>query len=241
MPPTPMTTDGVALSVRDLSVGFTLRTHILHAVRAVSFDLGRGETFSLVGESGSGKTVTALSLLRLVENPGAIVGGSILLTDGAIDIAALRHGSRAMRDIRGRRIGLIFQEPMSSLSPLHTIGFQIIEATRLHIRLDAKGARARAIDLLRQVEIPDPGKTIDRYTFELSGGMRQRTMIAMALAGEPDILIADEPTTALDVTTQAQILDLMRQVQRHRGMALLLITHDMGIVAEMADAVIVMY
>jgi peptide/nickel transport system ATP-binding protein len=232
-----MKTDPV-LSVRDLSVDFHLRTHILHAVRAVSFDLKRGETLCLVGESGSGKSVTARALMRLIDPPGRITGGSIQL--GETDIAALPPGSAAMRAIRGRRIGLIFQEPMSSLSPVHSIGAQIIEAVRLHNDLDAAGAKARAIELLAQVEIPNPARMIDRYAFEFSGGMRQRAMIAMALAGNPDILIADEPTTALDVTTQAEILDLIKSLQVARGMAMLLITHDMGIVAEVADEVAVM-
>ena len=232
----------VALSVHDLSIDFRLRTHILHAVRSVSFDLRRGETMCLVGESGSGKSVTARALLRIVDRPGAIVSGSILLRDGngVIDVTAQDPNGRTMRNIRGRRIGLIFQEPMSSLSPVHTIGSQIIEAIRLHTCLNAKAARARAIDLLQQVEIPSPDKLIDRYTFELSGGMRQRAMIAMALASNPDILIADEPTTALDVTTQAEILDLIKRLQLDHGMAMLLITHDMGIVAEVADFVTVM-
>jgi len=234
--------EDVALSVRDLSIDFQLRTHILHAVRHVGFDLKRGSTLCLVGESGSGKSVTARSLLRIVDKPGRITGGSILLRDGegALDLAALDPGGRAMRGIRGRRIGLIFQEPMSSLSPVHTIGFQIMEAVRLHTRADAKAARARTVQLLRQVEIPNPEKMVDRYTFEFSGGMRQRAMIAMALAGNPDILIADEPTTALDVTTQAEILDLIKRLQVERGMAMLLITHDMGIVAEVAEEVAVM-
>jgi peptide/nickel transport system ATP-binding protein len=234
--------ENTVLSVRDLSIDFTLRTHILHAVRNVSFELKRGETLCLVGESGSGKSVTARALLRIIDRPGAITGGSILLADGAdgTDIAALDAGSKAMRAIRGRRIGLIFQEPMSSLSPVHTIGSQIMEVVRLHSDADAKTARERTIELLRQVEIPSPDKMIDRYTFEFSGGMRQRAMIAMALAANPDILIADEPTTALDVTTQAEILDLIKRLQVEHGMAMLLITHDMGIVAEVADKVAVM-
>ena len=234
--------DGVVLSVRGLCVDFRLRTHILHAVRDVSFDLRRGATMCLVGESGSGKSVTARSLLRIIDRPGEITAGAMLLNDGgaAVDISQLAPESRAMRDIRGRRIGLIFQEPMSSLSPVHTIGAQIIEAIRLHSTRDARAARALAIELLRQVEIPEPDKRIDRYTFELSGGMRQRAMISMALAGNPDVLIADEPTTALDVTTQAEILDLIKRLQVSRGMAMLLITHDMGIVAEVADDVTVM-
>ena len=227
------------LAVRDLSIDFRLRTHILHAVHAVSFDLHRGSTLCLVGESGSGKSVTARALLRIVDRPGEIIGGRILL-DGAIDIAGLDPASRQMRAIRGQRIGIVFQEPMSSLSPVHTIGFQLIEAIRLHSKLSPRAARARGIELLRQVELPEPERLIDRYTFELSGGMRQRAMIALALAGDPEILIADEPTTALDVTTQAEILDLIKRLQVERGMAMLLITHDLGIVAEVADHVAVM-
>lgn len=235
-------TDDTVLSVEDLSIDFRLRTHILHAVERVSFELKKGQTLCLVGESGSGKSVTARSLLQIVDRPGRIVGGRILLTTDGVttDIAALSPDSRAMRAIRGRRIGLIFQEPMSSLSPVHTIGSQIVEAIRLHSTVDAKAARERMIELLRQVEISAPEKMADRYTFEYSGGMRQRAMIAMALAGNPDILIADEPTTALDVTTQAEILDLIKRLQVSRGMAMLLITHDMGVVAEVADKVAVM-
>jgi peptide/nickel transport system ATP-binding protein len=234
--------DDVVLRVEDLSIDFHLRTHILHAVEKVGFQLRRGKTLCLVGESGSGKSVTARSLLQIVDKPGRIVAGRILLKEanGATDIAALAPGSRAMRVIRGKRIGLIFQEPMSSLSPVHTIGSQIVEAIRLHSDLDGRAARARMIELLRQVEIPNPETMGDRYTFEFSGGMRQRAMIAMALAANPDILIADEPTTALDVTTQAEILDLIKRLQVERGMAMLLITHDMGVVAEVADEVAVM-
>ncbi|MEZ2126514.1 MULTISPECIES: ABC transporter ATP-binding protein [unclassified Sinorhizobium] len=234
--------DDVVLSVRNLSIDFKLRTHILHAVENVSFDLKSGQTLCLVGESGSGKSVTARSLLQIVDRPGRIVGGSILLRqgEGATEITTLDPSGRAMRSIRGRRIGLVFQEPMSSLSPVHTIGSQIVEAIRLHSNLDKKAARERMVELLRQVEIPNPDRMADRYTFEFSGGMRQRAMIAMALAGDPDILIADEPTTALDVTTQAEILDLIKRLQVGRGMAMLLITHDMGVVAEVADEVAVM-
>jgi peptide/nickel transport system ATP-binding protein len=234
--------EDTVLSVENLSIDFRLRTHILHAVENVSFELRRGQTLCLVGESGSGKSVTARSLLQIVDRPGSIVGGRILLRNaGAVtDIARLDPDGQAMRAIRGRRIGLIFQEPMSSLSPVHTIGSQITEAVRLHSNLDKRAARAKTVELLRQVEIPNPEQMADRYTFEFSGGMRQRAMIAMALAGNPDILIADEPTTALDVTTQAEILDLIKRLQVERGMAMLLITHDMGIVAEVADDVAVM-
>jgi peptide/nickel transport system ATP-binding protein len=230
------------LSVRNLSIDFRLRTHVLHAVRNVSFDLRRGETLALVGESGSGKSVTARSLLRIIDKPGRMTEGQILLEgpSGPVDVAAFAESSRDVLAIRGGRIGLIFQEPMSSLSPVHTIGSQIVEAVRLHRRVSKKQARERCVELLRQVEIPQPDLMADRYPFEFSGGMRQRAMIAMALACDPDVLIADEPTTALDVTTQAEILDLIKRLQDERGMAMLLITHDMGIVAEVADEVAVM-
>ncbi|MBK1793238.1 ABC transporter ATP-binding protein [Devosia sp. WQ 349] len=230
------------LSVQNLSLDFHLRTHILHAVRDVSFDLYRGRTLALVGESGSGKSVTARSLMRIVDKPGVMVGGKIILrADGTeTDLAQLSSSSKEVRAVRGARIGLIFQEPMSSLSPVHTIGSQIDEVLRLHVKLSKRAARDRTVELLRQVEIPNPAEMADRYTFEFSGGMRQRAMIAMALACNPDVLIADEPTTALDVTTQAEILDLIKRLQIERGMAMLLITHDMGVVAEVADDVAVM-
>ena len=233
----------VVLKVERLSLDFNLRTHILHAARDVCFELKRGKTLCLVGESGSGKSVTARALLRIIDRNGRIVGGRILLRggDGETDIAQLNERSPELLKIRGGRIGLIFQEPMSSLSPVHTIGSQIMEALRLHRKLSKREARAATIDLLRQVEIPNPEKMVDRYTFEFSGGMRQRAMIAIALACDPDVLIADEPTTALDVTTQAEILDLIKRLQESRGMAMLLITHDMGLVAEIADEVAVMH
>ncbi|MCD7060636.1 ABC transporter ATP-binding protein [Pelagibacterium xiamenense] len=235
-------TGGPVLSVENLSLDFPLRTHILHAVRDVSFTLERGKTLCLVGESGSGKSVTARALMRIVDKPGRISGGTVTLnTDGnPLDVTALPDGSKEILKLRGGKIGLIFQEPMSSLSPVHTIGSQIIEVLRLHRDMSKAEARAETIELLRQVEIPKPEEMIDRYTFEFSGGMRQRAMIAMALACDPDILIADEPTTALDVTTQADILDLIKRLQTSRGMAMLLITHDLGVVAEVADEVAVM-
>jgi peptide/nickel transport system ATP-binding protein len=235
--------EDVVLRVEDLSLDFKLRTEVLHAARNVSFTLKRGKTLCLVGESGSGKSVTARALMHIIDSNGAIAGGRILLDDpaGPIDIAQLDERSRQLLSIRGGRIGLIFQEPMSSLSPVHTIGSQIIEALRLHRHMSKAEARAETIELLRQVEIPNPDKMIDRYTFEFSGGMRQRAMIAMALSANPEILIADEPTTALDVTTQAEILDLIKRLQVSRGMAMLLITHDMGVVAEVADEVAVMH
>jgi peptide/nickel transport system ATP-binding protein len=230
------------LSVRDLSIDFHLRTHILHAVRGVSFDLHKGRTLALVGESGSGKSVTARALLRIIDAQARVAGGTITLDgpSGPQRLDLMAPGSREIRAIRGRRIGLIFQEPMSSLSPVHTIGAQIMEALRLHRRMTKAEAKAETVELLRQVEIKEPAKMADRYTFEFSGGMRQRAMIAMALACDPDVLIADEPTTALDVTTQAEIMDLTRRLQADRGMAMLLITHDLGLVAETADEVAVM-
>lgn len=237
-----MTKPEALLAVKDLCIDFHLRTHVLHAVRNVSFDLERGKTLALVGESGSGKSVTARALMRIIDRPGQMTGGQIVLDgpNGRVDIAKFLPSSREILAIRGGRIGLIFQEPMSSLSPVHTIGSQIIEAVRLHRRVSKRQARDRCIELLRQVEIPQPELMADRYTFEFSGGMRQRAMIAMALACDPEVLIADEPTTALDVTTQAEILDLIKRLQVERGMAMLLITHDMGIVAEVADEVAVM-
>jgi peptide/nickel transport system ATP-binding protein len=232
----------IILTVRDLSVDFKLRQSVLHAVSDVSFELRRGQTLCVVGESGSGKSVTARSLMRIIDRPGRITQGQIVLrADGReVDIAGLDPDSRQIRAIRGARIGLIFQEPMSSLSPFHTIGNQIDEVIQLHQGLDSKAARALTVELLRQVEIADPARMAERYSFEYSGGMRQRVCIAMALACNPDILIADEPTTALDVTTQAEILDLIKRLQVAHGMAMLLITHDMGVVAEVADEVAVM-
>ena len=232
------------LSIRDLTVDFKLRHGLLHAVAGVSMDLHAGRTLCVVGESGSGKSVTARAVLQIVDRPGQIGGGQMLLRrpNGAItDLAKLDPRSRAIRDIRGREIAMIFQEPMSSLSPVHTIGDQIMEVLRLHLRMSKAAARARAIDLLRAVEISRPETAIDRYAFEFSGGMRQRAMIAMALACDPAVLIADEPTTALDVTTQAEILDLIRRLQAERGMAVMFITHDMGVVAEIADEMVVMH
>jgi oligopeptide/dipeptide ABC transporter ATP-binding protein len=232
------------LSVRDLKTQFGGDEGVVKAVDGVSFDLYPGQTLGIVGESGCGKSVTARSILRIVERPGRIVGGEILLrgADGSVtDLATLAPDSVQMRAIRGGEIGLVFQEPMSSLSAFHTIGNQLIEAIRLHAKLSKRAARAHAIDLLAMVGIPRPAQRIDAYSFELSGGLRQRVMIALALAAEPRILIADEPTTALDVTTQAQILELIRRIQQQRGLAVMLITHDMGVIAEMADDVVIMY
>ncbi len=216
----------------------------MRAVDGTSFDLFPGQTLGIVGESGCGKTVAARSILRIVERPGRIIGGAIMLrrADGSVvDLTKLPVDGAQMRAIRGGEIGLVFQEPMSSLSAFHTIGNQLIEAIRLHASLSKRAARARAIELLAMVGIPRPAQRIDAYSFELSGGLRQRVMIALALAAEPRILIADEPSTALDVTTQAQILELIRRLQQERGLAVILITHDMGVIAEMADDVVVMY
>jgi peptide/nickel transport system ATP-binding protein len=236
-------TDQPILRVSDLSVDFPMHRSVLQAVKNVSFDLYRGETLCLVGESGSGKSVTARAILQLVAKPGIITSGAITLdtADGAVDIVALGNSGSAIRRIRGRRIAMIFQEPMTSLSPVHTIGHQIIETILLHEKISKQEARKRAAALLDRVRIPDPEKALDRYSFEFSGGMRQRAMIAMALSCNPEILIADEPTTALDVTTQAEILSLIRELQRDRGMAVLFITHDMGVVAQIADRVMVMF
>jgi peptide/nickel transport system ATP-binding protein len=232
------------LSVRGLETFFRPDEGIVRAVDGASFDLYPGRTLGIVGESGCGKSVTARSILRIVERPGKVEGGEMRLQrqDGRIvDLATIDANSAEMRDIRGGEIGYVFQEPMSSLSAFYTVGNQLIEAIRLHRDLTKKEAYARAIELLRLVGIPRPEQRVDAYSFELSGGLRQRVMIALALAAEPRILIADEPTTALDVTTQAQILELIRKIQMDRNLSVILITHDMGVIAEMADAVAVMY
>ncbi|MGE7368994.1 ABC transporter ATP-binding protein [Neorhizobium sp. NPDC001467] len=238
-----MTSD-IILKVEDLRTYFKTRTGTFKAVDGVSFELKRGKTLCVVGESGSGKSVTARSILQIVDKPGRIEGGSIVLTrqDGSsIDLAKLDPRGKEIRAVRGQEIAMIFQEPMSSLSPVHRIGEQIGEALRIHFGTPKQERRARVLELLKQVEIPRPEQAIDRYTFEFSGGMRQRVMIAMALACNPSVLIADEPTTALDVTTQAEILDLIKKLQQSHGMAVIFITHDMGVVAEIADEVLVMY
>jgi peptide/nickel transport system ATP-binding protein len=238
------TTTDTILEVRDLKTVFPTRTGPFIAVDGVSFELKRGRTLCVVGESGSGKSVTARSILQIVDRPGRIEGGAVLLKrpDGSTtDLAKLDPRGREIRSVRGKEIAMIFQEPMSSLSPVHRIGTQIGEALRIHFGTPKPEQRERVLELLRQVEIPRPESAIDRYTFEFSGGMRQRVMIAMALACNPSVLIADEPTTALDVTTQAEILDLIKKLQQSHGMAVLFITHDMGVVAEIADEVLVMY
>ncbi len=233
------------LSVKNLLTYFYPDEGVVRAVDGASFDLHAGWTLGIVGESGCGKSVTARSILRIVERPGRIEGGEILFRrDGQsdpIDLAKLEADGPEMRSIRGGEIALIFQEPMTSFSAFHTVGNQMIEALRLHTDLSKRAARARAIELFHIVGVPRPERRIDEYSFELSGGLRQRVMIAMALSCDPRILIADEPTTALDVTTQAQILDLLRQLQAEKDLAVILITHDMGVIAEMADEVVVMY
>jgi peptide/nickel transport system ATP-binding protein len=236
-------TDRVLLEVKDLRTHFFTDEGTVKAVDGVDFDIERGETVCVVGESGCGKSVTARSILQIVDAPGRIVTGQILLHQNGrtTNLAALDPRGKAIRAIRGREIGMIFQEPMTSLSPVHTIGDQIMESIQLHLADTPAQARQRTIELLRRVGIPSPERRIDAYPFQLSGGMRQRAMIAMGLACGPSLLIADEPTTALDVTTQAQILDLIAELQSELGMAVLLITHDLGVVAEIADSVVVMY
>ena len=240
------------LSVRDLAIEFRLdRQGVIRAVDGVSFRVPEGGTVALVGESGSGKSVISQAIMGILPNPAVVAGGRILFRDPAasgaggnapaVDIAALGPGSAEMRSLRGGRISMIFQEPMTSLSPLHTVGNQIAEAALLHQQSDADAAREQARDMLERVGFPDPRKALDSYPFELSGGLRQRAMIAMALVCRPALLIADEPTTALDVTIQAQILKLIGDLKAELGMAVLLITHDLGVVANMADEVVVVY
>ena len=232
------TSNDVLLSVRNLRTYFHLDDGVAKAVDGVSFDIHRGRTLGLVGESGCGKSVTSLSILRLVQSPpGRIEGGEILYEGRNL----LDLSERRMRAIRGNRVAMIFQEPMTSLNPVFTVGFQIMEALRLHQKMNRRQARERATEMLREVGIPSPEVRIDEYPHQMSGGMKQRVMIATALACHPALLIADEPTTALDVTIQAQILRLLKRLQRERGMAVLLITHDLGVVAENADDVCVMY
>ena len=235
------------LSVRDLKTYFFQDDGMVKAVDGASFDVFAGKTLGIVGESGCGKSVTARSIMRIVDRPGRIVGGRILLRSAKgtgsneIDLAQLNADGAQMRAINGGEIGLIFQEPMTSFSPVHTVGNQIVEAIRLHRAMGKQAARDRAIELLRLVGVPRPEGRVDEYAHQLSGGLRQRAMIAMALAADPKLLIADEPTTALDVTTQSQILNLLVDLQERNGMAIVLITHDLGVIAEMADDVVVMY
>ncbi|AAD35586.1 MAG: peptide transporter ATP-binding protein [Thermotoga sp.] len=223
--------------MENLKTYFYTEDGVVKAVDGVSFEVREGETLGIVGESGSGKSVTSLSIMRLLDQNGKIVDGKIIFKGRNL----LELSENEMRKIRGKEIAMIFQEPMVALNPVFTIGDQIMEAIILHQNVSEKEARKMAIDLLRKVGIPEPEKRVDEYPHQLSGGMRQRAMIAMALSCRPSLLIADEPTTALDVTIQAQILELMKELQKEYGMAIILITHDMGVVAEMSDKVAVMY
>ena len=225
------------LKVQDLHTSFFTDAGEVKAVNGVSFQLERGKVLGIVGESGSGKSVTAYSIMQILAGTGKIVSGSIEL-DGQELVGA---GEAVMKQVRGNKVSIIFQDPMTSLNPTYTIGHQLMEAILLHTDRNKAQAKERAIEMLRLVNINEPEKRMNQYPFEFSGGMRQRIMIAMALACEPDILIADEPTTALDVTIQAQILELMQSLQEELGMAIIMITHDLGVVAQMCDEVIVMY
>ncbi len=243
--------DEIALEVKGLKTHFFLQQGIVRAVEDVDFTVLRGQTVGVVGESGCGKSVMARSVLSIVPTPGHIVEGQILfhrqlekngsITKDVVDMAAIDPKGPLARSIRGAEISMVFQEPMTSLSPVHTIGNQIMEAILLHQEVNKTEARQLAINMLDRVGMPYPERTVDRYPYQLSGGMRQRAMIAMALSCQPSILIADEPTTALDVTTQAQILSLMKELQAELGMAIIFITHDLGVIAQMADYVVVMY
>ncbi|MFC3706104.1 ABC transporter ATP-binding protein [Devosia honganensis] len=237
-------TDNPLLSIRGLKVQFPLREGLIRAVDGVDVDAHSSKTLCIVGESGSGKSMLARSILQIVSAPGRVTEGKILFTrpgQPSVDIAGLDPKGKPIRAIRGRDIAMIFQEPMNSLSPIHSVGNQLVEKILLHHKIGKKAAIERAIGALDKVGIPNPRQRMDNYPFELSGGMRQRVMIAMALACEPALLIADEPTTALDVTTQANILDLIAGLQKELGMGVVFITHDLGVVAEIADEVAVVY
>ena len=225
------------LEVRDLHTSFFTPAGEVKAVNGISFTLDQGKVLGIVGESGSGKSVTAYSIMQILEKTGKIISGSIKFNGEEL----VGAGEKAMKHIRGNKISIIFQDPMTSLNPTYTIGHQLMEAILLHTNRNKKQAYDRAVEMLRLVNVNEPEKRMKQYPFEFSGGMRQRVMIAMALACEPDILIADEPTTALDVTIQAQILELMQSLQKELGMAIIMITHDLGVVAQMCDEVIVMY
>ena len=231
------------LTIKDLHSHFFLDEGVVYAVNGVNLHIPAGKTLAIVGESGCGKSVTAFSILRIVSEPGRIVSGQVILHRPANDVVLtdLPEEGNEIRQIRGKEIAMIFQEPMTSLSPVHTIGDQILEAVLLHTDMDKATAREHTIHMLERVGIPDARRRVKQYPYEMSGGLRQRAMIAMALSCRPALLIADEPTTALDVTIQAQILSLMRDLQDEMGMAILLITHDLGVVAETAHEVAVMY
>ena len=233
------------LEISGLKTVFPTDDGIVNAVNDVSFSIARGQTVGVVGESGCGKSITGLSMLQLVPSPGRIEAGEVLFhrigDDDALDIAQVSPKSELMRQIRGNEIAIIFQEPMTSLNPVYTVGNQITEAIILHDQVNKKTARERTIEMIARVGIPGPAQRVDEYPHQLSGGMRQRIMIAMALCCSPALLIADEPTTALDVTIQAQVLGLMQELQAEMGMAIMLITHDLGVIADLADEVVVMY
>ena len=232
------------LQVRNLRTYFRTDNGLVRAVDRISLGVRRGDTVGIVGESGCGKSVTALSIMNLVRPPGRIVAGQILYRSGdgsTTDIAKLHPNGRQMRSLRGNNIAMIFQEPMTALTPVYSIGDQIAEGVMLHKKLTRRQARERAIEILGKVGIPSPEKRIDDYPHQFSGGMRQRAMIAMALSCEPEVVIADEPTTALDVTIEAQILRLMKEMQSQLDLSIIMITHDLGVIAEMADRVNVMY
>ena len=231
------TQDNPLLSVRDLSICFDTRHGPLRAVDGITFDLAPGEILGMVGESGAGKSLTGTAITGLLERPGRIDRGEIYFEGRRIDTLSAEE----MRRLRGRKIGAIFQDPLTSLNPLMTVGQQLIQTIRTHLKLDKAAARQRAIDLLAEVGIPAPEARVDQYPHQFSGGMRQRVVIALALCAEPDLVIADEPTTALDVSIQAQILDLLKRMCREHGAAVILVTHDMGVIAETADRVAVMY
>jgi peptide/nickel transport system ATP-binding protein len=232
-----MTMSTPVISVKNLVVEFITRRGALRAIDGVSFDVARGEVLGVVGESGAGKSVTGAAIIGLIDPPGRITSGEILLDGQRID----NIGQDGLRKIRGRRIGMIFQDPLTSLNPLFTVGDQLVETIQIHSDLSASAARDKAIGLLTEVGIPAPDKRIDGYPHEFSGGMRQRVVIALALCAEPEFIIADEPTTALDVSVQAQIIALLRRLCAERGTAVMLVTHDMGVIAETADRVAVMY
>ncbi|MCC6454522.1 MAG: ABC transporter ATP-binding protein [Caldilineaceae bacterium] len=238
-----MTENSALLTVRNLSTHFFSREGISPAVDGVSFDIRPGEALGIAGESGCGKSVTAQSIMRIVPRNGRIVDGEIILDTGAeiVDLVKLDPTGTRIRDIRGKNVSMVFQEPMSAFSMVYTIGNQITEVIRLHQQCDQTEARIRAIDILRRVGMPNPEQSIDAYPFALSGGMRQRAMIAMALACRPSLLIADEPTTAVDVTIQAQVIELLRDLQEEFGMALMIITHDLAVISELCDRVMIMY
>ena len=226
-----------ALRVCDLEVGFATRHGLVRAVRGVSFDIEPGRTVGLVGESGSGKSVTTLAAFRLLPSTGRVLRGSVEL--GGVDL--LRLPSKELNRVRGRRVGMVFQDSMTSLNPLLSVGLQIVETLATHLDLRGRAARRRALTLLEEVGVPDPERRLRQFPHQLSGGLRQRIAVAIALAPNPDLLIADEPTTALDVTIQAQLLELLQRERKQRGMSLLLITHDLGVIAGIADEVCVMY